>query len=266
MTASTPTPPEQEFQPRVGGELLTPDERRGLARAGYGGPRPLTAGSWALLVVDVTWGFCGRDAGAALEDATGVYPHASGAAAWEAMPSVRALVDAARTSDVPIAFTRPARPHERPQGTTRWEVKNHRQRDVPNDAFDLVPDAGGRSEDVILAKQAPSAFFGTPLRRWLTTWRVDGVVVCGGTTSGCVRATAVDAFSHDLSVTVVADATFDRLDISHRVALLDLELKYAGVVQASEMVAAWGRPTGREHPAERTRPATSDLGGDAVPP
>ena len=251
-----------------GSELLTDEERRGLKNAGYvGSSRPSKARTWALLVVDVTWGFCGRAQDTSLQDATEVYPHASGAAAWAAIPNIRSLVGAARASHVPSVFTRPARPHERPATATSWEGKNQRQRDVPDDAFDLIPELGARPDDLVLPKQAPSAFFGTPLRRWLTSWGVDGVVVCGGTTSGCVRATVVDAFSHDLAVEVAADATFDRVDISHRVTLLDAELKYASVRATSDIVAGWtDEGSHRRPPLEDSVPAHSRPGGDAVPP
>ncbi len=64
---------------------------------------------------------------------------------------------------------------------------------------------------------------------------MDSVVICGGTTSGCVRATAVDAFSYDLRTVVVADATFDRLELSHAASLLDLSAKYADVATSAEV-------------------------------
>lgn len=268
MTA-TPSPGDLHgFQPRFGGDLLSEGERRGLAAAGYvGSEGAAVERRWALLVVDATWGFCGPMDASSLVAATASYPHASGPPAWEALPHIASLVAAARAAEVPIVFTRPARPDERPPVTTSWEAKNRRQRDVPDDAFDLVPQAGARAGDVVLAKQTPSAFFGTPLRRWLTSWDVDGVVICGGTTSGCVRATAVDAFAHDLRVQVAADATFDRLAISHRVSLLDLELKYAGVHDASEIVASWGARRSRDQPRRRGTGAVAPDGArDAEPP
>lgn len=82
----------------------------------------------------------------------------------------------------------------------------------------------------MVCKAKPSAFFGTPLLSVLIDLGVDSLVVCGGTTSGCVRATVVDAFSYNLAVAVAAEATFDRIEASHWMSLYDLNLKYAEVV------------------------------------
>jgi maleamate amidohydrolase len=200
-------------------------ERQALERAGYGGSvgmgrRP------ALLVVDVTWAFCGDDPTADVLQAVDTYPHASGRFAWEAMPAVRRLVEGARERHVPVVFTRgPLAPGP----ASRWDDKNKRHRAAPPNAAEIVPDSGYRPEDVVLHKEAPSAFFGTPLVRWLTGMGVDSVIVCGGTTSGCVRGTVVDAFSHNLKVAVASDATFDRVQASHRMSLFDMDLKYADV-------------------------------------
>lgn len=211
-------------------------ELRALERAGYGerigfGARP------ALLVVDVTWGFCGDDPSAGVLEAVETYPHACGRSAWEALPQVRSLVDAARRREIPVYFTRSAPPERRPGHLTRWDDKNRRQRTDPARAFEIVPDSGFRPGDTVLEKECPSAFFGTPLLRWLIGHGADSVIVCGTTTSGCVRATVVDAFSNDLKVAVVLDATFDRVVASHRMSLFDMGLKYADVIAAREVVA-----------------------------
>lgn len=214
-------------------ELLDDVELRALELAGYGGrsgfgERP------AVLVVDVTYGFCGEPDAADLIEAVATYPHASGPAAWTAVPHIAAIVEAARSSDVPLVFTRPRR---RPGlATSRWSDKNRRQLDVPDRAYDLVDELGVTPTDRVLTKETPSAFVGTPLLRWLVGAGVDSVVVCGGTTSGCVRATVVDAFSYDLRVVVAGDATFDRVQASHRVGLFDLDLKYADVVPSEQVV------------------------------
>jgi maleamate amidohydrolase len=207
-------------------------ERQALERAGYGGSvgvgrRPV------VLVVDVTWGFCGDDPEADVLRAVEKYPHASGRAAWDAMPGVRRLVDGARERQVPVVFTRgPLTPGL----ASRWDDKNSRHRAAPPAAAEIVPDSGYRPGDVTLHKEAPSAFFGTPLLRWLTGLGADSVIVCGGTTSGCVRGTVVDAFSNNLKVAVGADATFDRVQASHRMSLFDMNLKYADVLPVDRIL------------------------------
>lgn len=214
-------------------EVLDDLERRALERAGYGG-RSGFGRNPAVLVIDVTYGFCGDPDATDLVEAVGTYPHASGPAAWDAVPHVAAIVDAARSSAVPIVFTHPRRPLTATSG--RWSDKNRRQHDVPARAYDIIEELHVAPDDRVLAKEAPSAFAGTPLLRWLVGAGIDGVIVCGGTTSGCVRATAVDAFSYDLRVVVAGDATFDRVQASHRVGLFDLDLKYADVVSSEQVV------------------------------
>ena len=86
----------------------------------------------------------------------------------------------------------------------------------------------------MLKKDKPSAFFGTPLLSYLVLLGCDGVIVTGTTTSGCVRATVLDAFSHNYRVTVVEDACFDRSQASHAISLCDMHAKYADVRPATD--------------------------------
>jgi maleamate amidohydrolase len=207
-------------------------ETQALERAGYGGSVGVGARA-ALIVVDVTWAFCGDDPRAEVLEAVEKYPHASGRFAWDAMRGIRTLVDGARLRDVPVVFTRGP---ETPGPVSRWEDKNRRQRESLPGAGEIVPDSGYRVGDVVLHKEPPSAFSGTPLLRWLTGLGVDTVIVCGGTTSGCVRATVVDAFSHNLKTLVALDGTFDRVQASHRIGLFDMDLKYADVLPAAQIL------------------------------
>jgi nicotinamidase-related amidase len=90
-------------------------------------------------------------------------------------------------------------------------------------------------ERVILKKYA-SAFFGTDLETELTTQRVDTLVIAGVTTSGCVRATAVDSLQHGYRTIVPADAVGDRAEAPHRANLFDIDAKYGDVVQTEDVV------------------------------
>jgi maleamate amidohydrolase len=225
-------------------EFLDDRERLALERAGYGGRVGLGTRP-ALLVVDATWAFIGDDPTAEVEDAVRRYPHACGRTAWDALPATRLLVEAARQAEVPLFFTRGAsRPAD---SSTRWSDKNARYGTAPAEGGEIVPASGYVDGDIVIEKECPSAFFGTPLLRRLIAAGVDSVVVCGGTTSGCVRATVVDAFSYNLRVAVADDATFDRVRASHRIALFDMDLKYADVAPAAvlaERLGASGKPPG----------------------
>lgn len=97
----------------------------------------------------------------------------------------------------------------------------------------LVPEA----DEIIISKQYPSAFFGTSLASTLTAAGIDNVIIGGLTTSGCVRATCVDAMSHGFITTVVADACGDRHQAPHEANLFDMNAKYADVVSEAEVLA-----------------------------
>ncbi len=86
------------------------------------------------------------------------------------------------------------------------------------------------ADEVVVLKQMPSAFFGTSLASTLTAAGIDTVVVCGVSTSGCVRATVVDAISHGFTPFVVADACGDRSPDVHESNVRDMGAKYAEVV------------------------------------
>jgi maleamate amidohydrolase len=91
-----------------------------------------------------------------------------------------------------------------------------------------------REDELIVSKQYPSAFFGTSLASTLTSLGVDSVLLTGLTTSGCIRATCVDAMSHGFRTIVIADACGDRHPAPHEANLFDMEAKYADVVSDAE--------------------------------
>lgn len=90
--------------------------------------------------------------------------------------------------------------------------------------------------DVVVAKQGASSFFGTGLDESLRTLGIDTVLVSGVSTSGCVRATALDACQHNFVPVVVADACGDRTDAVHDAALFDLSAKYANVEAIDDVI------------------------------
>ncbi|MGV1866156.1 MULTISPECIES: isochorismatase family protein [unclassified Rhizobium] len=94
-----------------------------------------------------------------------------------------------------------------------------------------------RADEFIVTKQYPSAFFGTSLAPMLTAMGVDNVILTGLTTSGCVRASCVDAMSHGFITTVVRDACGDRHPAPHEANLFDMNAKYADVVSEAEILA-----------------------------
>lgn len=177
----------------------------------------------ALLVIDATRGF--TDPASPL-----------GCDASDAMANIVRLQAAFRTRDLPIVYTinAYARASEASVFREKLPVLNELRVDGPWAALHdaLRPLAG----ELQLRKAVPSAFFDSPLRAWLQERAVDSAVVCGFSTSGCVRASAVDALQCNLRVTVVADACADRDIEAHAYNLRDLGLKTGDVISTQAML------------------------------
>ncbi|MGE4335607.1 MAG: isochorismatase family protein [Pigmentiphaga sp.] len=107
----------------------------------------------------------------------------------------------------------------------------------------IVPTLAPKAGEWVICKQGASAFFETGLAAWLRYRDVDTVVVVGCTTSGCVRATAVDAMQHNFSAVVLSDCVGDRAVEPHEANLFDIEQKYADVMTRDEFLAHLERST-----------------------
>ena len=162
------------------------------------------------------------------------YPSSCGEHAWAAIPATQRLFAAARSAGLPVFYsTRDVRPDSGPRA-----VVATRRRDTPTDpeVYAIKSEFAPRPGDVVVTKLRASAFFGTPLIAHLTQLGVQTVVVCGESTSGCVRATAVEAYSHGFHVVLVEECCFDRCLISHKINLFDMHHKYADVLHVDEVV------------------------------
>src|SRR5207245_6843296 len=102
------------------------------------------------------------------------------------------------------------------------------------DGNEIVDEIAPEPHDIVVPKQKPSGFFGTNLLSYLVLLGCDSVIVTGTTTSGCVRATVLDAFSNNFRVTVAEEACFDRSAASHATHLCDMQAKYADVLNVDE--------------------------------
>jgi maleamate amidohydrolase len=101
----------------------------------------------------------------------------------------------------------------------------------------IRPEFKPQQGDVVITKQRASVFYGTPLMAHLTQLGIQTLIVCGESTSGCVRATAVDAYSNGFHVVLVEECCFDRSELSHKVNLFDMHHKYTDVMHLNEVVA-----------------------------
>lgn len=215
---------------------LTADERNRVSAAGFGrrvgiGARP------ALIVIDVQNYMIGPPEGA--PDAA--YPSACGAAAAAAVDVLRRFVPALRRLAVPVFYTRFELAPDGSDGGVYLRKRDLIQSDgwclTGSTGAQLVPALAPAPGDVVLVKKKPSAFAGTPLLPMLIDRGIDSVLLAGGSTSNCVRATAVDAMSLNLRVTVVEDGVFDRFPRSHVTALFDLDRQYGDVRAAADVEA-----------------------------
>ena len=106
-----------------------------------------------------------------------------------------------------------------------------------SDLSQVVPELPPASGDLIIRKQFPSAFFGTHLASSLAMNGIKTLFITGATTSGCVRASAVDAMCHGFKPVIVEDCVGDRSVTQHEANLFDLKMKYAEVMQLHEVEA-----------------------------
>lgn len=184
----------------------------------------------ALVVVD--------PARAYLEPDSPLY---AGDSAATAMAGCRRLVDAAHAAGVPVYFTRVEFvPGGADGGVFFRKVPSLRCFEAGNPLGDFPAEGPAPAPgDAVITKQYASAFFGTSLASALRAQGIDTVVVGGLSTSGCVRATALDACQHGFIPLVVADACGDRHEPTHRQALFDLDAKYADVVTLDDVLDRW---------------------------
>lgn len=193
--------------------------------AGFGhsvprGTRP------AIVVVDFTYGFTDTQ-----------YPTASDASTQ--IRATRRLTDLARTKGFPVIYTVIAY-HPGEVGTLAWLRKARGMADLLEGSRLVEVDAatGIQPEDTIIVKKGASAFFGTNFAGLLASQSVDTLVVTGATTSGCIRATAVDAVQSGFNVLVAGDCCADRAQPPHDAALYDIGQKYGDVTNADD-IEAW---------------------------
>jgi maleamate amidohydrolase len=212
-------------------QQVPPEDRKHYLRIGMLSALDPGARS-ALIVVDVTLGFCGRE-GLSLEEATREFSTACGPAAWEALPRVARLIGLFRDAKQPIIYTFPDTTSQSFTGS----VGKSSRPNWPPPHYNDFPDAiAPRDGEWVMGKAKASGFFQTPLPIYLTKLNIDTLVICGVSTSGCVRATSVDASSFGYRTFVVDDCCFDRSYYAHCANLFDLHAKYATVVSLGEVV------------------------------
>lgn len=171
----------------------------------------------ALIVVDMTVGFASPES-----PLGGVFDSEISAA--------EALIQDFDGADLPVYFSTVVYDNDSQQSVFRQHLPDLDMLARGSRWVEIDPRLSFSDNATLIEKTAPSAFFGTQLNEKLKAGGVDSVVVCGLTTSGCVRATAVDALSCNFPVWVVEEACGDRNIDAHKANLHDLHAKYTEVV------------------------------------
>lgn len=222
-------PPTTPWDP-----YLTEQDRAVVARAKFGrrmgfGQRP------AVVVIDAQNYMVGE----AGDDAS--WPSSCGEIGRAAVEEIARVVGAAQSAGVPCFFTRF---EIAPDGSDMGAYR--RKRDLlasenwclaGTRGAQLVPRLRPGPGDVEFVKKKPSGFHGTPLLGYLVERAIDTVIVTGGATSNCIRATVFDASSYNFRTIVPQEAVFDRIPISHAISLFDMNRQFADVVPVAEVLA-----------------------------
>lgn len=190
--------------------------------------------SSALIVIDATKAFLGPKLPTL--QACRETPLACGLPGWQAVPHIAALLREYRAARLPVLYTGQDRSKEGSLGGATAGTA----REVAADADEIISAIRPLPHEVVVRKQKASGFFATGLAAYCIKNRIGGVVLVGGTTSGCVRATAVDACAYGLDVLVVSDGCFDRSQLSAAVALFELDVKYGRVVTSAQLIDELG--------------------------
>ena len=220
-------------------QFLTERDKQVFAASGYGtrggfGKRP------ALLVIDVNYAFCGDKSEPILESIKR-WRNSCGEESWPAVAAIKSLIAKAHDKGLPVIYTTGIRRDDN-WDSGSWSWKNSRSTEKVNvpqtniDGNQIVDEIAPAPQDIVIYKQKPSGFFGTNLTSYLTLLGCDSVIVTGTTTSGCVRATVLDAFSQNYRVALAEEGCFDRSQASHAINLCDMNAKYADVVKTAEVL------------------------------
>lgn len=199
------------------------------ARRGFGGRSTGGGRRACLVVVDFSLGFT--------DPASSLHCDCE-----DAIAATVKLLAAARGNDAVVVFTTVVYGPGDTDAAAAFIAKAPALRDLTPDSrwVRVDPRIAPLPGEAVMPKLFASAFFGTTLASLLAARGCDSVVLAGASTSGCVRATAVDAVQHGYPTLVVRDAVADRAAGPHEAALLDLDAKYADVIGLREAVDRLG--------------------------
>jgi nicotinamidase-related amidase len=205
-------------------------EQAGLGASITLGRRP------AVLVIDFSCGF--TDPACAL-----------GSDLTAEVEATRRLLDAARDRGLPVVYTTIGfEPSLKDGGLWLQKVPTLGDLQLGGRWVEIDERLGRREGEPVIVKKGASGFFGTNLASVLIAQGVDSVILCGATTSGCVRATAIDLLQYGWPTLVPRECVGDRAQAPHQANLFDIQAKYADVVSVEDAIA-YVESVGEQAPA-----------------
>jgi nicotinamidase-related amidase len=219
----------REFEDHCWNDVYSPEDLelyKHYRRETYIGQRP------AVLAIDLyNMAFAGGSK--PVHEVAKEYPSSCGEYAWNAIEPTKHLFALARARGFPVFYTTGEdRREARPSLIKATNRRPGKSIDNPTGIFEAY---APQPEDIVVYKQRASAFYGTALVAHFTQLGIDTLIVCGESTSGCVRASVLDAYSNGFHVVLVEETTFDRSLLSHKVNLFDMHHKYADVMHIDEV-------------------------------
>lgn len=194
-------------------------EQAGLGESVTLGRRP------AVLVIDFSCGF--TDAECAL-----------GSDMTAEVEATKRLLDAARAKGLPVVYTTIGfEPSLKDGGLWLQKVPSLGDLQIGGRWVEIDPRLEPREDETVIMKKGASGFFGTNLASVLVSQQVDSVILCGATTSGCIRATAIDLLQYGWPTIVPRECVGDRAQDPHDANLFDIQAKYADVVSVDDAIA-----------------------------
>jgi maleamate amidohydrolase len=204
---------------------MSDEEARRVYAAARLGEAVTMGESPAVLVVDFSCGFTDPECPLGSELSAEV-------------EATRQLLDAARAKGLPVIFTTIGfEPSLKDGGLWLQKVPALGDLQVGGRWVEIDPRLERREDETIVLKKGASAFFGTNLAAILVSEGIDSVVLCGATTSGCIRATAVDLLQYGFPTLVPRECVGDRAQAPHEANLFDIQAKYADVVSLEDALA-----------------------------
>ena len=218
---------------RIWDDAITERDKQVYQKSGYGEQRIGFGTKPALVIIDVTYGFTGNKSEPILESIEH-FPGSCGEEGWAAIHQIASLLPLARQKHIPVIYSKQDK-GRKPEGWLNWKSSRAKELDKTPETREIVREIAPVEGEIVIEKTRPSIFFGTPLPVMLNALGIDTLLISGCVTSGCIRASVIDAFSYGYRVAIIEECTFDRGQISHKINLFDMNAKYADVLPMAEV-------------------------------